>query len=251
MGASADVLVSVPNAQLHQVVGNVQQLLQHGTFTVSIVSPEPGAAPETSKVEAGVGAFTWALGKHLPALKAAGGIYSFALAHTKSEYLIVVLPQGEFSEWRVRVHAASDVPAHTGDSSRCIFVPAGQTRPAKFSRRCMTSCTTCAHSAQSSRLMQQQKRWTSCRGASRRPHSKLPRQPAQGPAQQQVLPLPLQPRRQVPTLPHPLQRPERQASMRTRLLVLVQHRPWVTSRAASTPRPQAATRQQTRSQLGC
>jgi hypothetical protein len=31
----------------------------------------------------------------LPALKAADGIYSFALEHTKAEYLIVVLPKGE------------------------------------------------------------------------------------------------------------------------------------------------------------
>lgn len=105
MDAATDVLVSVPNAQLHQVISNVQQLLQQGTFTVSIISPEPGAPPESSKVEAGVGAFTWALGKHLPALKAAGGIYSFALAHTKSEYLIVVLPPGE-CESLVHVHAA-------------------------------------------------------------------------------------------------------------------------------------------------
>lgn len=93
MGApAADVLVSVPHAQLHQVAGNVQQLLQQGTFTVAVISPELGAPPESSKVEAGVGPYTWELGKHLPALKAAGGIYSFALAHTKSEYLIVVLP---------------------------------------------------------------------------------------------------------------------------------------------------------------
>lgn len=95
MGVASDILVSVPNAQLHKVEQNMQQLLQHGTFTVSITSPEAGAPPEQQKVEAGVGAFTWPLGKHLPALKAANGIYSFALAHTKAEYLIVILPPGQ------------------------------------------------------------------------------------------------------------------------------------------------------------
>lgn len=95
MGVARDVLVSVPLAELHKVVQNTQQLLQHGTFTVSITTPEAGSPPEAGRIEAGVGDFTWPLGKHLPALKAADGIYSFALEHTKAEYLIVVLPKSE------------------------------------------------------------------------------------------------------------------------------------------------------------
>lgn len=96
MGVAADILVSVPNAELHKVVQNVQQLLQHGTFSVAITTPAAGAPPEEQRVEAAVGDFSWPLGKYLPALKAAGGIYSFALQHTKSEYLIVVLPNGTY-----------------------------------------------------------------------------------------------------------------------------------------------------------
>jgi hypothetical protein len=104
MGVAADILVSVPNAELHKVVENVQQLLQHGTFAVAITSPEAGAPPEQQKVEAQVGDFRWPLGKHLPALKAAEGIYSFALAHTKAEYLIVVLPKGTHcGRYRIRL----------------------------------------------------------------------------------------------------------------------------------------------------
>lgn len=91
MGAAADILVSVPNAELHKVVNSAQQLLQYGTFSVAVIADAP---PEQQRVEAGVGDFTWSLGKHLPALKAAPGIYSFALQHTKAEYLIVVLPKG-------------------------------------------------------------------------------------------------------------------------------------------------------------
>lgn len=93
MGVAAEILVSVPGAELHKVVQNVQQLLQIGAFTIGISSPVAGANSE-QMVEASVGDFTWPLGKHLPALKAADCIYSFALQHTKSEYLIVVLPAG-------------------------------------------------------------------------------------------------------------------------------------------------------------
>lgn len=107
MGVAADVLVSVPNAELHKVEHNVQQLLQHGTFAVAITSPEAGAPPEQQKVEAQVGDFRWPLGKHLPALKAAEGIYSFALAHTKAEYLIVVLPKGTHcGRYHLLIHAS-------------------------------------------------------------------------------------------------------------------------------------------------
>jgi hypothetical protein len=92
--STTDILVSVPNAELHKVVNNSQQLLQHGPFTVSISTPAPNSPPDQGIVEAAVGVVHWPLGKHLPALKAADGIYSFALAHTKAEYLIVVLPKG-------------------------------------------------------------------------------------------------------------------------------------------------------------
>jgi hypothetical protein len=105
MGVASDVLVSVPLAELHKVVQNTQQLLQHGTFTVSITTPGIGSPPEAGRIEAGVGDFRWPLGKHLPALKAADGIYSFALEHTKAEYLIVVLPKGELDK-RLQSHFA-------------------------------------------------------------------------------------------------------------------------------------------------
>lgn len=88
--AGAEVLVSVPYAELHKVQNNVQQLLQPGTFSVYITTSAKGE----QTVEAAVADFSWPLGKHLPALKAADSIYSFALEHTRAEYLIVVLPKG-------------------------------------------------------------------------------------------------------------------------------------------------------------
>lgn len=125
--STTDVLVSVPNAELHKVVNNVQTLLQHGAFSVSISTPAADSTEE-GLVQAAVGGIAWPLGKHLPALKAAEGIYSFALAHTKAKYLIVVLPKGEGSQHRVHTHAcihacSSSFPQGTGSiSSKTLCV---------------------------------------------------------------------------------------------------------------------------------
>lgn len=91
MGATSDVLLTVPGSELHKVVQNQQHLLAQGVFSVAIT----GTGTPQECVEAAVGDVVWPLGKHLPVLKAADTIYSFALEHTRAEYLIVVLPQGE------------------------------------------------------------------------------------------------------------------------------------------------------------
>ncbi|WIA11726.1 hypothetical protein OEZ85_011821 [Tetradesmus obliquus] len=104
MGAHAEVLVSVPGAELHKVENNVQTLLAAGEFTVQLVGPDAAAAaasgasvdPQQLRVEAAVSSkqarVAFPLGKHLPALKAAGTIYSFALEHVRTEYYILILP---------------------------------------------------------------------------------------------------------------------------------------------------------------
>ncbi|KAF6265793.1 senescence-associated protein-domain-containing protein [Scenedesmus sp. NREL 46B-D3] len=105
MGAHAETLLSVPGAELHKVANNVQTLLVDGEFTVQLVGPGAAAAaaasaapvdPQQLRVEAAVTSkqarVAFALGKHLPALKAAATIYSFALEQIQTEYYILVLP---------------------------------------------------------------------------------------------------------------------------------------------------------------
>lgn len=86
-GAAAPLLV-VPGAQLHKVAGGVQELLVAGPFSVGV----RGARPDEQRVVADVGGVEFALGKQLPALKAASTIYSFGLADSKDVYYILVLP---------------------------------------------------------------------------------------------------------------------------------------------------------------
>lgn len=74
-----------------QVENNLQTLLVEGDFTVAIVSTVPA---QEQRVEAAVGDVAWPLGKHLPALKAAPNIYSFALEHTRAVYYCLILPAG-------------------------------------------------------------------------------------------------------------------------------------------------------------
>lgn len=97
-------MVSVPGAELHKVENNVQTVLAAGEFTVQLVGPDAAAAaasgasvdPQQLRVEAAVSSkqarVAFPLGKHLPALKAAGTIYSFALEHVRTEYYILILP---------------------------------------------------------------------------------------------------------------------------------------------------------------
>jgi hypothetical protein len=89
---AADVLLNVPHAQLHKVENNVQTLLVEGDFTVAIVGT--GKDLKEQRVEAAVAQVAWPLGKHLPALKAASTIFSFALEDTKAVYYILILPKG-------------------------------------------------------------------------------------------------------------------------------------------------------------
>jgi hypothetical protein len=84
----------------------VQTLLVDGEFTVQLAGPDAAAAaasgassdPQQLRVEAAVSSkqarVAFPLGKHLPALKAAATIYSFALEHVRTEYYILVLPAG-------------------------------------------------------------------------------------------------------------------------------------------------------------
>lgn len=84
----------------------MQTVLAAGEFTVQLVGPDAAAAaasgasvdPQQLRVEAAVSSkqarVAFPLGKHLPALKAAGTIYSFALEHVRTEYYILILPAG-------------------------------------------------------------------------------------------------------------------------------------------------------------
>jgi hypothetical protein len=93
------------------VENNLQILLVDGEFTVQLVGPGAAAAaaatagntapfdPQQLRVEAAVTSkearVAFPLGKHLPALKAAATIYSFALEQVRTEYYILILPAGE------------------------------------------------------------------------------------------------------------------------------------------------------------
>eukprot|EP00878_Enallax_costatus_P020376 GHUV01021533.1.p1 GENE.GHUV01021533.1~~GHUV01021533.1.p1 ORF type:complete len:408 (+),score=149.45 GHUV01021533.1:217-1440(+) len=92
MTGSVEVLLTVPHAQLHKVQNSVQTLLVEGDFTVAIVGT--GKELNEQRVEAAVAQVAWPLGKHLPALKAAATIYSFALEDTRDVYYILILPAG-------------------------------------------------------------------------------------------------------------------------------------------------------------
>jgi hypothetical protein len=84
----------------------LQTLLVDGEFTVQLVGPGAAAAaanaapvdPQQLRVEAAVTSkqarVAFPLGKHLPALKAAATIYSFALEQVRTEYYILILPAG-------------------------------------------------------------------------------------------------------------------------------------------------------------
>jgi hypothetical protein len=217
--STAEVLLSVPGAELHKVVGHpaTQELLttgalrvgggwrcagaahvlatprlarrpdhcschpaaSTGTFSISIVSPSPGAPPEQQRVEAGVDAATWPLGQHLPALKAASTIYSFALEHTKSEYLIVILPNSELAVGSAACGRAGALQGSCAawvivccTDSSCVLLATLQShiqpRRRLWWRRGSTAGTTRARSPRRASWMRQQRSWTSRAAASRR-----------------------------------------------------------------------------------
>lgn len=70
----------------------MQHLVAVGELRFVVSKPAgDGSAPV---VRAQVGDTAWALGRHLPALRAATNIYSFGLEHTRDTYYCLVLPAG-------------------------------------------------------------------------------------------------------------------------------------------------------------
>ena len=104
-----------------QVENGVQKLVATGPFSVAVVAGAGGAgdgagdssnssaaAAPAGGVRAAVGGLEWALGKHLPALKAAPAVYSFGREDTRSVYYCLILPAG--AQKRARMMPLSLLP---------------------------------------------------------------------------------------------------------------------------------------------